>query len=301
MTFPELTAFARHLEACSPDDLEEHENNRDLLGDLCAFVRSKDVPEISACLEGAHRLLELLAEPTRRVDRAAVQRIATDLIGLVESAITRRPAQQRVPPPEPEEPELLGELELVDAGESEPPRLQGIRDMVLGTMLIELGHATRDQVAAALRMHRRMGLPVGECMLLSGATSPDHLLETLALQRKLRAEPEPQAPRKDERLLAVDRKVREKQAEMARAYGVQTPAEVKPGMRVTEAMFLGEVLLGAGLITNEALEEAMHLHHLEGLQVGQALLRLGALSEEDLEHGLELHKKLRHVAGLKAS
>jgi len=70
--------------------------------------------------------------------------------------------------------------------------------------------------------------------------------------------------------------------------------------RVTEGIFLGEVLLGADMITNEQLEKALHLHHKTGLRVGEALVQLGALGEQDILDGLELQKQLRRIAGLQA-
>ena len=69
-------------------------------------------------------------------------------------------------------------------------------------------------------------------------------------------------------------------------------------MNVTADIFLGEVLLGARMVDRYQLEEAMHLHHHEGLRVGEALMRLGAITEEDLERGLALQKNLRYIAGI---
>ena len=57
-------------------------------------------------------------------------------------------------------------------------------------------------------------------------------------------------------------------------------------------MFLGEVLLGIGMLTNDELEKAMHMHHHEGVPVGQALQDLGILTKQDVERGLALKVQL---------
>ena len=69
-------------------------------------------------------------------------------------------------------------------------------------------------------------------------------------------------------------------------------------MHVSEDMFLGEVLFGAGMVDRYQLENAMHIHHHEGVCVGEACVRIGALTEEELEKGLALQANLRFIAGL---
>ena len=162
--------------------------------------------------------------------------------------------------------------------------------MVLGRMLIELGHATRQEVAAGLRQHRQMGMPIGECLLMSGAVSPERLLETLRLQEKMRSMAQEVSL---ETMIEAERVREEVRAEEARQ---RKPAAA--AMRVTKDMFFGEVLLGAEMITNEQLELAMRIHHLEGLKVGEALVKIGALTEADVQEGLALQENLRYVAGL---
>jgi hypothetical protein len=181
------------------------------------------------------------------------------------------------------------------------PELPLMNDLVLGRMLIELGHATRDEVAMGLRKHRTMGLPVGECLLLTGTVTADNLLDTLKLQQNLRTglDAEEMLRRREQERKALSGELYPE----AGALPTEAPSSDEPvdaGMRVTEQMFIGEVLLGAGMITNEELGEAMNVHHLEGLRVGDALVRAGALTPEELETGLELQMRLRRVAGLKA-
>jgi len=179
-------------------------------------------------------------------------------------------------------------------------------DMAFGRMLVELGHVTRDQVAAALRFHRSRGPRIGECLLLTGSISPEHLLNALKIQDLLRATPhgitpetlerykatpEPQAPGPE----AAEGKAPEREP---RAPTPQRPPDA--AQRVTEGIFLGEVLLGADMITNEQLEKALHIHHHKGVRVGEALVQIGALTEEDVQAGIELQEQLRYIAGLQS-
>jgi hypothetical protein len=174
-------------------------------------------------------------------------------------------------------------------------KLAGSNDgRLLGQLLIELGHVNETQVADALAMHRERGIPTGECLLLNGATSPEKLLATLRLQDKLRAEAAGlDAPESNTTRAPLDL--------TPAALPSVAAGKPKAALQVMRDMFIGEVLLGAEMITAEALEQAMRIHHHEGTRVGEALIALGALTEQDLESALELQSRLRNIAGLSSS
>jgi hypothetical protein len=48
------------------------------------------------------------------------------------------------------------------------------------------------------------------------------------------------------------------------------------------SMRLGEMLVHAGIVTREALEEALHEQEQHGLRLGEVLVRRGLISEHDL-------------------
>jgi len=395
MPFPELTAFCRHLQKTDPNDQWGHSHNRERLRELCAFVYSKNVPDLSACLDAALRLVDVLAGNSQRVDRALTLRLACETLQVVEGALaggqptSAQPIQQaqvayaqpqpmqgmpmhvapmpgapahvapmpgtpmqampgmamptapmQMPPmpgmpaqhaptpvapmpaapapadgtvdvpdfspddaqaateaseapaeQQPQPPAVAEGLPL-DSGEWNP-NLGGIRDMVLGDLLIELGYATREQIDEALVMHGEKRLPIGECLLLLGHVPPEKLLETLKIQQEIRS-----SSQVSQTHVEVARVVREQQEALARAYSVPSAGEVEAGQRVTNGIFIGEVLLGMGMIDRVQLEQAMHAHYHEGRRVGEVLLSMGALTQDDLDNALELHKRLRHVAGL---
>ena len=360
MPFPELTALARHLESTASDDRDEHVLNLDRLQEICAYVRTKNVPELTGCLDAAAQFVEILSRPCEFVAHEDVLRLACRTLRVAERAIeafseapvyapqdfappptaaaapapapqggpqAARPAAAASPPPaapppaaappaaappaapvthappipfEPAKPapapvQPAAAIPAPSAGDDEKqgePALKLNNEMVLGRMLRELGYVTREQLAKGLRTHRQKKLPIGECLLLEGV-SPDHLVETLRLQQSLRSGVDFESHK---RHMELDKKLRGQHAEMAAQHGEYKPEEA--GMRVTDQMFIGEVLLGAGMITKEQLGEAMKIHHTECLRVGDALRWVGAIDERDLAKGLELQARLRHVAGL---
>ena len=172
--------------------------------------------------------------------------------------------------------------------------------MNFGRMLVELGQVTRNQVAAALRFHRAKGPRIGECLLLQGAIAPEHLLNALKIQDLLRTPPqgithETLARYKQDAGLKTSAP-----ASNNPLAPVPVSQKAAPAQRVTEGIFLGEVLLGAEMITNDQLEKALHLHHHSGMRVGEALIQLGVLTEKDVQSGIELQEQLRRIAGMNA-
>jgi hypothetical protein len=313
MSFPELTAFARHLSHTSPDDQDEHILNADRATELFEFVRKRDAPELAGCLEAAAKLVQMLAGPSTSELRSEILAIACQAVASVEGSIARHAVTETkntpkpvtavpdatVPAAAPDNALMPPKLSRLKTPDTLHPDLGTINDMVLGKMLIALQYASREHVAGALRMHRDKGLPVGECLLVLGV-SADHLLETLKLQRDIRGTTGDGSQQHNSQIAQM---VREEQAALAKQYrdAPQLLSQDKPveaGQRVTEKMFLGEVLLGAGMITNEQLSAGMNVHHHDGIMIGQALIKIGAISAEELEHGLELHRSLRAAAGL---
>ncbi|MEW6071828.1 MAG: hypothetical protein AB1726_04430 [Planctomycetota bacterium] len=324
MPFPALTALARHVASSDPYDREEQRQHLDCLHELRDFVRRRGAGELAACLDAAAGLIEVLASPADRVGRAEIQVVACRLLRAAEEVLGSGEPADAVTPALPPEEALAPTPRSDDAGTPAGPlgggaggevaaglpapageesafpaaELPKNSDMVLGRMLVWLGHVTRRQVAEALRMHRAKGLRVGECLLLLGAISPGRLLETLKLQARLRAEAEGAAPAAPAAPVAPA--LPAPPASSAPSAAPAPPPRRPPDFRVTKDMFLGEVLLGADMITNEELERAMHIHHHEGLRVGEALVKIGALTPAELESGLELQRQLRHIAGLSA-
>ncbi len=278
MSLDHLTALSGRVQGSDPLDRAAQARNLDLLCEVSGFVRQSASPEVAACLLAAAHALQALAGADAALPRAEVHRSAGALLGVVLRALTPAPAvtpaaPAATPAPAPKAPER-------SRGGAAP---RDEREARLGRMLLRLGQITRAQLARALRLHRGKRLPVGECLLLLGACAPDLVLESMKLQAQVRAKAKGNA-------------------------GAQKPpapaagAERRPmaAFHVTKDMFLGEVLLGVGMISTAELEQAMHLHHHLGLRVGEALLKIGALTAQEVERGLELQRHLQSIATVKA-
>jgi hypothetical protein len=304
MTLPEITALSRHIDETAPSNRSEHGHNVSRLRELSAFVREKSDHEVAACLEAAASLIEAIAGPSERLDRTSIHEIACRLLGTVEQALAHLvvpPAGEAARSPEtdvqhgsPQAPKGSEAVEPAPAADQEPsayepkgdPALPEINNMVFGELMIELGWSTREQVARALDMHKQVGIPVGECLLVQGSAAAEQILEALKIQERMRSMSE----------------TAEKPTPFA---GSAASAPQAPGLApddasilVTKQIFFGEVLLGMGMITKDQLERAMRKHHFENVRVGQALVELGALTEEDLKRGLDIQKSLLFAAGL---
>jgi hypothetical protein len=298
MKFSDLTQIARDLASSDPSDQTAFRNCLESVSELRELLSRHELPEVAGCLDAACQVIEALAGSPAFVGRPAVKRIACRMLYAVglELGDFTLPDPARVvadaPSAKPAPPMTSSRAEPKEtaAPASKNPRKA---DMRFGRMLVELGHVTRKQVAAALRFHRNKGPRIGECLLLQGAMSPEQLLTTLEIQDLLRATPEGISP---------ETLARYRDAGAAEARDVETDDSSTAGTspiaarHVTQEILLGEVLLGAQMITNEQLEEALHQYHHTGVRVDRALVQMGVLTEEDVQSGLALLKRLRRIA-----
>lgn len=247
--------------------------------------------------------LKFDAEPASKV----IVDVPTDIPGAAASQPVLQFKPELEPQPTPDLPNVVAdeiqiewpeETPAAESGEAAVPteEFPECNDEVLGKMLIALGHVTREQVASALRLHREKKLRLGECLLLQGATTPDRVLNTLKIQDSMRG-----AKNAEEDGQHFEVEVTRTPLRRPMPKKSDGPPPKPAALHVTEKMFIGEVLLGAEMITNEQLEEAMHRHHHDGVRVGEALVLMGALTEKEIQSGLALHESLRHIAGLTAS
>ena len=60
----------------------------------------------------------------------------------------------------------------------------------------------------------------------------------------------------------------------------------------TKQNSLGNILVGAGIITIDELNEALEVQKSTGQKLGEALLSLGAISLEDLQMALDFQEDI---------
>jgi hypothetical protein len=331
MSIQALFALADRIQGVDPaHPTAKHSYAESLqqLGDLTQFARTAGSPETVACIVSAGHAIKALSGRDPHLDAERVQRGAGLLLRAAGDALTRHrtsaraagvapgPAAAASAPPRPAAPAPPAALGApaepaqpappLPSKASAPPGPPPARaakiaaaelaratpdDMLLGQILLRLGHVTAEQVERALAMHREKGMAIGECLLMTGACAPERVLEALQLQQRLRGGAAPGAT-------VVP--VHPAAPHMARPAGappieIKTPP-VQADFHVTTDIFLGEVLLGAEMITKEQLESAMRMHHLKRVRVGEALVELGALTADQVDTGIELQRSLQSIA-----
>ncbi len=267
MAGPKLSALADRISETPPEERATHLANLDLLRQLANFARSQVPPDVTSCLLAVVHVLEALTGKTPGLDRVELHRLACELVRAVGDTLegfeAPPPEAAQAPAPSPCEAQL-GEVQ---------------SDPLLGQILIKLGRINEEQLEGALKFHREKGLPLGECLLVTGICPPEHVLDALKLQQKLREGPVYTPP-----------------TDAPAAGAAAGEATGDAAILVRQEMFLGEVLLGVGMINNEQLERAMHLHHHDGVPVGDALSQIAGLTAEQIRHGLELKQQLEGLA-----
>ena len=271
MTLENLSELSGRVRGSDPADRAAQAQNLDTLCQVSGYVQSQGSPEVAACLLAAAHALQALAGADEGLPRVQVHRSACALLEAV-----LRGMQGSVAPTPPAPPASPAPRAAARATPRAAASQEG--EARLGRMLLRLGNITRAQLARALRLHRAKRLPIGECLLLQGSCPPELVLEVMKQQAAVRSG-------------------------SSKPVGAAAPAAQRraaPAYHVTKDMFLGEVLLGVGMITQTQLEQAMHLHHHLGLKVGAALMKIGALTEAEVARGLELQRHLQNVATAKA-
>jgi len=73
-----------------------------------------------------------------------------------------------------------------------------------------------------------------------------------------------------------------------------------PDLRLTQDFLLGSILLQAGVISQESLARALHLHASSGCAVGECLVRLGAATAEQVAAAIGYQDHLREEERMRA-
>jgi len=309
MLLPEFRPFVRDLAVIDPADRGVLKQHILRAQELRALARERGATGLSFGLNAIGNLLAAMAAGDGQLDAASLQSSMLRLAEHLAADLERAPMQPggQVVASAPVSVEVAFDI---DAPEMNPAGSESQahsvsskradhplprRRELLGSILLALGNLPRKSLADALRMHRKGGLPIGECLLMSGAMTPDQIMHGLGLQERLRLEHDMQADQRQKASVAAAQPRLLSTKKQTKKYkSIRSAPQVE--MHVTKQMFLGEVFLGADMITLEQLEQGMHLHHLKGIRIGEALVRSGAISAQDLVRGLELQQRLRSIA-----
>lgn len=185
--------------------------------------------------------------------------------------------------------------------------LPRLNDMVLGQILVEMGHVGEDDVTHALRHQVRTGQPVGQSLVTLGLTTAELVEDALRLQESLRASlaragaPEPVAPAASSPPAPTpDASPRDAGPDPSSAGASDEPQEspVARALGMEADALLGEILRRTGAVGATDLALALDAQRGSGRRLGDVLVDQGACGWQQVEEARELQKRLRYVAGL---
>jgi hypothetical protein len=314
MSLPEITALCRVLARSDAQDSAEQARNFARLTELNEYLRPHADPGMAACLEACTVLMgaihlgsplgesEILAIVRKLM--AAVEKhwsgtdpdalLAEELYADDESAVEaatdgddERQIESRIHGAKAAR-FKAGDIEEAQVRIDKLKRTPRLTEMVLGEMLVELGHAGAAEVVAALDEQERTGELLGEILVARGSLTREVIDATVRLQVQLRAEttldslasPPPPAPARPAAKLRL------------------SSGEARRQRESVDDNTLGAILMRQGSVTQVELERAMALQRGSGLRLGETLVEMHAAGWETINRAVELQRRLRSVAGL---
>jgi hypothetical protein len=163
----------------------------------------------------------------------------------------------------------------------------------LGELLLEAGVVSRADLDAALRQSRENKLPLGRCLVLARTITSALLASALTAQVLLR-----------------DGKITRKQALDALKAAARKHQTIESSLEevgVFKAnptnVRVGELLTAAGLVTEGDKISAVEVGLTEGKPIGQVLLQAGTITNQQLQDALRLQEKVSagNLTGAQAS
>ena len=318
MSLPEITALCRVLGRSNANDTSEQSRNLARLQELQSYLEPYAHPGINACLEAASTMVELLASKGVP-DRERILETVCRTMAAVEKnwagpdpdsvLISRLDEAQG----DCDGPAMLkstvfteDDPEKIDAAQRRLEQLKStprINEMVMGELLVELGHVSAAQIRECLDLQGDSGNLLGQVLVEEGYCTDKLIEETARLQRQLRntstAEslglkaPEPKAgePKAGGQEL-------EAKSELKLNF-VNKPVERGPSpFAPTEETFLGQIMVSQEMIAAEQLERALKVQRASGVRIGEALVEIGAATWDQVEEAVESQTRLRRAAGL---
>jgi len=314
MSLPEITAVCRVLARSNASDKRQQARNLDRLQELGGYLKHHADPGISACLEAASALMEHLATGTRPDPRDLLD-LACRLMAVVEKHWTGEDPDAAIAKALYDTTESIddaaagsgshlirstvhgakasafGELDVEEAQRriESLKRTPRINEMVLGELLVELGHVTADAIKEAVEEQEESGLLLGQILMQRGVATEEQIEETVKLQRQLRGQ---------STLESVLKSTTKKLSSHLRV-GLRGDAQGVIAVREKgNDSLLGKILLRQGAITPAQLEQALSIQRASGLRIGETLVEMEATTWQTIEKAVELQKRLRHAAGV---
>ncbi len=157
-------------------------------------------------------------------------------------------------------------------------------DHRLGQVLIDIGMISGQDLTQALNLAREVGLPVGRVLIMSSFVTEENLQAAVQLQSLLKDNLIDQVAAKQVAAILLRTKLSLEQA--LEQIGWSRPGEVSTNK-------LGELLIEAGYVTNEQLQDALMKSRSSGVPFGRLLVLNLVLSEALLSSALNAQILIR--------
>lgn len=173
-------------------------------------------------------------------------------------------------------------------------------DHRLGQVLIDIGMISNQDLTQALNLAREVGLPVGRVLIMSSFVTEENLQAAVQLQSLLKDNLIDQASARQVASILLRTKLSLDQA--LEQIGWSRPGEVSTNK-------LGELLIEAGYVTSEQLQDALIKSRSSGVPFGRLLVLNLVLSEALLSSALNAQilirdgkvTKVQAIQGLRAA
>ncbi len=285
MSVPQISALARAAESASADDSGEQGLLMMRVRELEKLMRDAHAHDLASCLSAAAGLAELLSKEGE-VGRAAVHEATCRILRSVEQAFSG------------------GAPRTVRETAKNRESLPLINDMMLGTVLVQLGHVTDKQIRAALALQHQTGRRIGDLLVDAGLVERDVVEGAHRIQRSLRREAE----------AAREQASASASAAPAPAGSAAAPLALdKSGLRITEPppppqadalrrrtndYLLGQILVQMGVTKASLVEQARKDARAQGVRIGEALVAAGACRWDDIHRAVKVQGQLRRMTGV---
>jgi hypothetical protein len=243
------------------------------------------------------RLIETAATVITGGPEAANAAEAADAVTAVAAALGKIEPPAPIPAPAPKTEESSTNVSV-----------RVISDMLLGEVMVRMGHIQPDHIEKALEIQRQTGLKFGEALVKLGATTWEQVQAGLRYQDGCRQVVEhfvdtstqsaqseqPPAP-----IPAEAKKELELAAPTRGAGSHSTPLDVSGpkkdigSMRLMSDVLLGEILIERGIISRAQLEKGLGAQRATGMRIGEALVNQGFCGWDQIEMGIRIQGQRR--------
>jgi hypothetical protein len=143
-----------------------------------------------------------------------------------------------------------------------------LNEMVLGSLLVQLGTVEPHQLDEAIALQQKDGVRLGEAIVQLGFAAPDQVRAAVSFQRSLR------------------------EHDHARQPG-GTHGDGNASTPVLHESLLGEILIETKAITQEQLEHGLLTRRATGTRLGEALVQDGSCDWTAVRSAIQLQEKMR--------